>query len=245
MSRFSTLLSHISLKETLFIYLKMKTGQWNSWKLNKLQHSFSLRNNPYDYATFEEVLLKDAYNIDLEYEPKTIIDAGANIGLTSIYLASKYRQATIISLEPEEENFQLLVKNAAKYDNIIPVKAGVWNKKSFLVIKDNGEGNNAFTVEEVANENENTIQAFSISDIIQQNNWQKIDLVKMDIEGSEKTIFENDVDSWLPVTKTLVIELHDRMMPGCSSAVFGTLAKYDFSKSKKGENIVFTNKALK
>ena len=90
----------------------------------------------------------------------------ANIGLTSIYLATKYPTANIISIEPENENFQILVQNAAKYENIIPVKAGVWNKKTFLAIKDNGGGNNAFTVEEVSEESESTIQALSIVDVI-------------------------------------------------------------------------------
>ncbi|MEO5947153.1 MAG: FkbM family methyltransferase [Chitinophagaceae bacterium] len=244
MSRFSTLKKHLSLKEAFFIYTKMKTGQWNNWKLKKLYFPFSLRNNPYDYATFEEVLLREDYNLDLGFTPKTIIDAGANIGLTSVYLASKYPTAKIVSLEPENENFQILAQNAAKYENIKPVKAGVWNKKAFLVIKDNGGGNNAFTVEEVSAENESTIKAFSIAAIMQQNGWHQIDFLKMDIEGSEKIVFESDFESWLPFTRVLVIELHERMVPGCSAAVFSALNKYQFSWVEKGENIVCNNEML-
>lgn len=244
MSRFSALKKHLSLKEAFFIYTKMKIGQWNNWKLVKLKHPFSLRNNPYDYATFEEVLLREDYNLELGFTPKTIIDAGANIGLTSIYLASKYPTAKIVSLEPEHGNFQVLVQNAAKYENIKTVKAGVWNKITFLAIKDNGGGNNAFTVEEVSEETESTIQALSIADIMQQNDWQQIDFLKIDIEGSEKIVFESDIESWLPFTKTLVIELHERMVPGCSAAVFSALNKYSFSSVEKGENIIFTNQTL-
>ncbi len=244
MSRFSNLKKFLSLKEAVFIYIKMKTGQWNNWELKKLKHPFSVRNNPYDYATFEEVLLREDYDLDLDFTPKTIIDAGANIGLTSIYLATKYPTANIISIEPENENFQILVQNAAKYENIIPVKAGVWNKKTFLAIKDNGGGNNAFTVEEVSEESESTIQALSIVDVMQQNGWQQIDLLKMDIEGSEKIIFESDIESWLPFTRKLVIELHDRMLPGCSAAFFSALDKYRFSSVEKGENIICTNQTL-
>ncbi len=244
MSRFSTLKKHLGFKEAFFIYIKMKTGQWNNWKIKKLNHPFSLRNNPYDYATFEEVLLREDYNLNLGFVPKTIIDAGANIGLTSVYLASKYPTAKIVSLEPEHGNFQMLVQNAANYENIMPVEAGVWNKKALLAIKDNGGGNNAFTVEEVPAKNESTIQAFSIAAIMQQNGWKKIDLLKMDIEGSEKVVFESDVDSWLPFTRVLVIELHERMVPGCSAAVFSALDKYQFSRVEKGENIICTNAML-
>lgn len=244
MSRFSTLKKHIGWKEAMFIYFKMKTGQWNNWNLKKLKFPIEIRNNPYDYATFEEVLLREDYNLDLGYNPLTIIDGGANIGLTSAYLASKYPMASIVSLEPEQDNFQLLVKNTQYYNNIKPVKAGVWSKKAKLVIKDNGSGNNAFTVEETTTEDETAILAFSISDIMRQNDWKSIDLLKMDIEGSEKIVFESNVDDWLPLTRTLVIELHDRMVPGCAEVFFSKLEKYKFSWVEKGENMICRNTIL-
>jgi tRNA1(Val) A37 N6-methylase TrmN6 len=68
-----------------------------------------MRKNPYDYATFEEVLLREDYNIDFGFEPRTIIDGGANIGLTSFF-ANKYPQADIVAVEPEEGNFEMLRK---------------------------------------------------------------------------------------------------------------------------------------
>ena len=61
--------------------------------------------------------------------------------------------------------------------------------------------------------------------------------------GSEKTVFEHNYESWLPFVKVLVIELHDRMVKGASSAVFEAIGKYDFSFGIKGENIVFSNNA--
>lgn len=241
MSRFSTLKKHLGWKETFFIYLKMKTGQWNNWKLRKLGHPISLRNNPYDYATFEEVLLREDYNLDLGYNPLTIIDGGANIGLTAAYLATKYPLASIVALEPEQDNFDLLVKNTEQYKNVKPVKAGVWNKNTKLVIKDNGDGNNAFTVAEATPDDETVTQAFSINDIMRQNEWKTIDLLKMDIEGSEKIVFESNIEEWLPVTRVLVIELHERMIPGCTTAVFTALEKYKFSWEGKGENLICRN----
>lgn len=244
MSRFSVLKQHLSLKEAVLIYLKMKLGKWNNWKLNKLKYPFSLRNNPYDFATFEEVLLREDYNLEIPFPPTTIIDAGANIGLTAIYFANKYPQAKIISLEPEQENFEMLSHNTEKYKNIFPVKAGLWYKKALLAIKDNGEGNNAFTVEEVAATSENTIEALSISDIMVQQQWEKIDLVKIDIEGSETKLFESGYENWLPHTKILVIELHERMVPGCTAIVFKAIGQYNFTKKEQGENLVFINNEM-
>ena len=70
-----------------------------------------------------------------------------------------------------------------------------------------------------------------------------LDLVKIDIEGAEKELFENGYEKWLPKTRVLVVELHDRMKPGCSKSVFSAICQYDFSFSHKGENLIFTNNA--
>ena len=42
------------------------------------------------------------------------IDAGANIGLTSIYFANKFPNAKIVALEPEIDNYIILQKNIQK-----------------------------------------------------------------------------------------------------------------------------------
>src|SRR5690606_16666685 len=125
MSRFTLLNKYLSFNEALSIYFKIKTGRFNNWKLKKLNYPFHIRNNPFDYVTFEEVLLEELYNLPNDFKPLTIIDAGANIGLTSVYFASKYPNATIVSLEPEAENFKLLKNNTQYYANVYPMFAGL------------------------------------------------------------------------------------------------------------------------
>ena len=44
-----------------------------------------------------------------------------------------------------------------------------------------------------------------------------IDLLKLDIEGSEREVFE--VCDWQERVDSVVVELHDRFVPGCSEAV--------------------------
>jgi len=63
-------------------------------------------------------------------EPDVIVDAGANIGLASICFANKYANATIIAVEPEQSNFELLEENVAPYPNIVPVQAALWYEDS-------------------------------------------------------------------------------------------------------------------
>ena len=61
MSRFAGLRKHLPLRSALSLYLKIKTGQFQNLSVPFLPFPFSIRNNPFDYAVFEEVLLKKAY----------------------------------------------------------------------------------------------------------------------------------------------------------------------------------------
>ena len=243
MSRFSGLKKYLSLNEAISIYFKMKTGQYQGWKLKKLIHPVSLRNNPYDYATFEEVILKEEYNLPNDFKPLTIIDAGANIGLTSAYFASKYPNASIVSLEPDLENFNWLKNNTKLYPNVHPMLAGLWNQSGHLAVTHTSEGNNAFRVEVLPGYQEGSIAAFTVSEIMRLQNWKTVDLLKIDVEGAEKEIFEKNAE-WLPKVKMLVVELHDRFKPGCSDAVFSATGQYHFKFYQQGENHVFVNQDL-
>jgi FkbM family methyltransferase len=241
MSRFTNLKTYLSLSEALKIYYRLKTRNRNNIKISRLEHPFSMRNNIYDYGTFEEVIVKEAYNIALDFTPKYIVDGGGNIGLTAAYFATKFPDAGIISFEPDKENFQLLKQNTALYKKIKPVNAGLWNRSAYLTVKNVGLGNNAFIVEEADQQTPESIKAWSIAEIMLEMNWPHFDLLKLDVEGSEKEIFSTAYESWLPKTRVLIVELHDRMKKGCSKAVFSAVSKYDFSFQIAGENLVFIN----
>ncbi len=213
--------------------------------LDDLARPFALRNNPYDYATFEEVLLNKTYNISLNFAPKYIIDGGGNIGLTACFFATKYNRAIIVSVEPDSENFKILQSNCHQYPNIKMLQNGIWKKNINLKIADSHVGNNAFTVVETDFETPDTLKAVTIQHIMELYDMPYIDILKLDIEGSEKEVFEENFETWLPKTKVLIIELHDEMKKGCSRAVFNAVNKYDFSFDIKGENIIFTSNTFK
>ena len=224
----------------------MKRGDSSNWYSSALQHPFSLRKgNLFDFYTYEEVILKKSYDLSLRVPPKTILDGGGNIGLTAAFFATKYPGAAVATLEPEGDNFELLKKNTSAYKNIYPIRAGVWPRTAQLVVKDTGLGNNGFTVEETDVASPQAVPALSIAAVMRQMNWSSIDLLKLDVEGSEKDIFASGHEDWLPYVKTAVVEIHDRMKKGCSRAVFSTLLRYNFSFEVAGENVVFTNEEPK
>ena len=244
MSRFLNLQKRLGFFKALSFYSKLKTRKNGRLTIGNLSKPFSMRSNPFDYATFEEVVLNEAYNIEVPFIHEYIIDGGGNIGLTACYFATKYPQAKIITIEPDTDNYSVLKANTAGYKNITAVKSGIWKRNAYLKIVDSQVGNNAFVVTESSEPGKETIQAVGIADLMTEFNLPRIDILKLDIEGSEKEVFEVNFETWLPKTKVLIIELHDTMKPGCSRSVFNAISKYDFSFSIKGENIIFTNNVV-
>lgn len=213
-------------------------------KFPGIKYPVYLRPGTSDFKLFRNIFIDEEYDIDLPFTPKTIIDGGANIGLAAIVFANKYPDAKIVSIEPETSNYEMLKKNIAPYKNISSIKAGIWSNSSYLNVTNPQSGKWAFIIEETNQPDNNSIKGLSINDIIKQSGWDSADLIKLDVEGSEKEIFENNPDSWLTTAKGLIIELHDWIKENCSDAVYRATNSFNFDISQKGENTVFTNKEM-
>ena len=235
------LYAHFGLKGIAF-YLKFKFLKQNIIEFNyekKFKHSIFLRKNSSDLSVFVEVILDEVYNIPIQIKPNVIIDCGANVGLTSLYFKNKFPDSKIIAIEPEIKNFEMMSHNLVKYENVNIYNNGIWSKKAFLEIVDVGKSNWGFTVKEVETKTANSISALSIKDLMEINNISEIDILKIDIEGSEKILFEKDYEYWLSKTNILIIELHDRLITDCSKTFFKAIVNYNFTFLNKGENLIF------
>ncbi len=229
----------------LIIYLRIKILKSNKFFIPGLKHPIYLRPRTSDVHTFREIFLRNEYSISVPGKTQVIIDAGANIGFTTLFFTKRYPAAKILSLEPDRDNFELLKKNTSHYTNITPIQSALWNKEGFIEVTDKGYGVRGFMVEESpSSESDNSMPSTTMAALLTKFSITSIDILKMDIEGSEKEVFSLDIEKWLPITKCLVIELHDRMKPGSSQAVFKALANYNFECSIRGENLVFINKDL-
>jgi len=215
-----------------------------SVQLKGIRHPFFLRGKSSDIPIFYQIFYYKEYEVSYKFSPKYILDLGANIGLASIYFRNVYPDAIIVAVEPDSENFNMLLKNTEVYDDIHCIKYGVWNKSTNLEIIDRDKGEWRYSTKEVEFENEHTVKAISIEDIIEKFNIPYIDIIKMDIESAEKEVFEGHHEKWLPKVKSLIIELHDTYKEGCSKSLFNALINYNFSTRLKGENIICDMKQI-
>ncbi|MEN8221096.1 MAG: FkbM family methyltransferase [Pseudomonadota bacterium] len=200
-----------------------------------------LRTKTSDIFAFKEVFVNKCYEQQLGLEPKVIIDAGANIGMTSIFYAAQYPNAKIIALECESSNFAILKKNVALYQNIMPLKKALWNKNTYLNIFDpHTYGNVTFQTREIGSTEsivDTQVESITVNEIMRQHNLEYVDILKVDIEGAEMEVF-SVANTWIGNIGVIVIELHDRFKPGCSEAFYNATKQFEF-EVRKEQNVVF------
>lgn len=213
------------------------------FKIRKLYYLFILapikiRKNTSDLRAFEQVFLFKEYDLDYDFKPKTIVDAGANVGFASIYFSRLFNEARIIAIEPEESNYNILIKNVFRYKNITCLQKGVWNKKTILSIENPNESKWSFrTIES----DKNGIKAITIDELMHDYEFPFIDILKIDIEGAEMSLFKENYEVWLPKVRMLIIEIHEELNIKCKEAVFNALSNYNFRNYCYGENTIFIN----
>ncbi len=190
-----------------------------------------------DQRVYDKIFGEREYDINLG-EPLLIVDAGAHIGLASVFFASKYPKAKVIAIEPEQSNFEILLMNIEQYSNITPIRAGLWSRKTHLRIQDSDVATWSFRVSE--DPSGNGIPAIGVKDIMTDFTVENIDVLKIDIEGSELDVFKNS-KPWINAVRNLIIELHDRFQPGCSEALQKAFSSHIYDKSQSGESIIMTN----
>lgn len=239
MDNFFGSLKNYGLVEGLSVYLKMKNRQRDKIIVPKLRTEVHLRPHSTDRCVFKQIFLKQDLNIPVfdRIKVETAIDLGANIGISSLYLANKFPDAKIVGVEPDAANSEMFKKNLEQYPNVDFLLGAVRGDQQKVKLVDVGKGESGY----MAMESEDGLLALTIGEIMAKYDWDQVDFIKMDIEGSEKSVFEQNYEAWLPKTKVLMVELHEQKAPGCSKALDDALAHYNFKRSKSGEYEVLIN----
>ncbi|MEO9473974.1 MAG: FkbM family methyltransferase [Cyclobacteriaceae bacterium] len=196
-----------------------------------------VRRNTSDLAVYRQIFMDGEYDLITIDDPKVIIDAGANIGLFTLAMNQKYPNAKFYCIEPMKDNFGMLSKNLACVESKDLIFGALWSDSEQLSFKEDAMGQWGFRVQR--GNNDASISALSMDNLMNQYKIAEIDILKIDIEGSEKEVFSKNTD-WLNNVKVLVIEVHDYLLEGCAQNVFGAIGRYgDYKFSISGENLVF------
>ncbi|KLU02673.1 hypothetical protein RISK_005739 [Rhodopirellula islandica] len=211
---------------------------WLTW--HELTHPVAIRIGTSDEYVFEQIFFDLEYKIDVP-TPNTLLDAGANIGLASVWFANQFPKANIVAIEPDPSNFRVLEQNAAAYPQIHCLQVGLWHRNAMLERISEDAQPWAYRYQEtapVAETDSSAIESVGLDEVVNQYFDGKIDLLKMDIEGAEKEVLAVG-GQWADRVQTAMIECHDRWVPGCEKAMAERFPPDEFDARQNGENTVF------
>ena len=192
----------------------------------RARHPLAARPDSSDFIVFGQTFVSEPYACldDLEHVD-LIVDCGANVGFASAFLLSRFPRASLIAIEPDPGNFEILERNLAPYGSRARAElAGVWSHNALLRIEEQpyrDGGAWARQVRECRPGEASGIRAIDIPSILAASGKERISILKIDIEGAECELLSSpDVRNWLARVDCLAIELHDDTHFGKSTEVF-------------------------
>jgi FkbM family methyltransferase len=207
-----------------------------------------------DLKVFEQIFNNLEYNAVLQLlilnpifsEQKIIIDAGANIGCTSIFFSNNLPNATIIAVEPSPKNFKVLEKNiqlSNNTTNFITYNRALTEtvRKFFKLEREFGDGTNwaITTAEDITGQ----ISGITINEIVKEQQLDFISLLKIDIEGAERFLFKQGNDfSFLGITQLIAVEIHNEFK--IRTMILDVLRQHGFIVFDTNETTIGINKSI-
>jgi FkbM family methyltransferase len=204
--------------------------------------SIRLREGSTDRKVFEEIFLERVYSPCTRAalrqprhhpQPLILIDLGANIGLSVIYLARELGPARIIAVEPDAGNFSVLLENlrrAGLLATSTALRAFAGSEPGFAEIEDSGNG--AWGMR-MGPRSDSGIPVLTIAGIaeelpppLREPEAARI-VLKCDIEGAEGELFRG-IRNWDRWISFVILEIHTELFPAADLHTSLESSAYDW-----------------
>jgi FkbM family methyltransferase len=188
--------------------------------------------------------LKNYYDSVLASGRKPLIlDAGANIGASSLYFSCTYPESVIVAVEPERNNCALLKRNA-QGKPIHVIEAAIGAEPGTIYLQDPGLSDWGFRTADSGDYSVPLVSPHGILGEYGEDRYSPL-LFKIDIEGFEEQLFSSNLQ-WVDKFPMIAIELHDWMLPGrgSSRSFLRAMGSRDFDFLHAGENVFCFNNRL-
>lgn len=149
---------------------------------------------------YNEIILQECYKFIPTQNQPVIIDCGANIGISVLYFKKIIPSAKIYAIEADPAIFNILKKNiTANQCDAELIEKAVWTSND-EILNFGGIGGDAGSL--FANENCINVTSIRLKDFLEQ--FEEIELLKMDIEGAEIDVMKDCADSLSHINKVFV-----------------------------------------
>ena len=163
-----------------------------------------------------------------------VIDAGANVGLFT-WLAKQNKAHRIYSIEPDRHTFSYLEKNFKTDPSVILINKAMTSNENgtkFYYSIGNSVANTT-KANVLTNYIEDYVPTISLNSILKIENT--VNMVKLDIEGSEFEVFDNLTASHFEKINQFFIEFHD-----ISTSIKNKLIDHSFKVEYRNSDESFT-----
>ncbi len=167
----------------------------------------------HDLSALKEVLIDNEYEFLTHLlegkETPIILDIGAHVGTFSLWCLGVNSQSHILSIEADPETHKTLSKNIKRNQDKIELWSSLhraaWKNNDQISFSNKGDSMS----HRIDNNGNISVQGVTLKDLI-NSLGDKIDLMKVDIEGAEEA-FICEMPELLSDVQNLVIELHPNL----------------------------------
>ena len=171
--------------------------------------------------------------VDCDARPITrIVDAGANIGVETRRFAYFHPKATIVAIEPELKNFDMLLRNVRPPH--VTVRAGLWPRQAKLAVLPGDTPEGCSVIED----GRALCPAITVPQLLEETGWDEIDILKLDIEGAEFEVFSDGAEAWVGRVNCFIFECPDLARPTTTARIFAKLPSQNYRTEICGESLV-------
>jgi FkbM family methyltransferase len=198
-----------------------------------------------DMQVFDQIFIFQEYSCLRELNPTLVLDLGANVGFSTAYFLNIFPKARVVAVEPDERNFAVCESNLAPYgDRVLLLHGAVWSRTARLrllkgAFGDGREWATQVVADSPAEEGTSAdVQAWDVLSLIDMSGGNTVDLLKVDIERAELSVFGESAGFWLPKVRNICIELHGS---DCEEVFFAALKDFDYELGHAGELTICRN----
>lgn len=152
---------------------------------------------------YREIFLQKQYLFNSSENKPLIIDCGANIGIATCFYKRIFPESQIICIEADPEIARILQNNIErnKWQEVAVVAKAAWvsNNEKLQFSNTGGDGGS------LCAEGGIEVETMRLKDLLAH--YQRIDMLKMDIEGAELAVLK-DCASDLYRVKKMFVEFH-------------------------------------
>lgn len=149
--------------------------------------------------------------------PATILDLGANVGITMAHIATLFPLARVVGVELDDANAALCDENVSAWqDRCEVIRAAIWVDDGTVNYKRDERSEQSYHVDDSVAEREGpksvastrmSAPAVSLSTLVRRTGADWIDYVKMDIEGAESLVLKENTE-WASRVRSIKVEVH-------------------------------------